>query len=124
MQNSSMYKFIVVGVAATLIHIVVASCLIEFYSVQSAGMANSIAFVIATVFSYVGNTKWSFAKKFSRRNAARFSVVATAGSLIAYMLSSTVQALGFHYFLGIALVVVCLPILSFMAHSYWTYRND
>ena len=116
-------KFAVVGVCATAIHIVIAATLIET-SVFNPGGANSVAFVVATSFSYLLNTRWSFAAPFSRRNAQRFIVTAVLGCALAYTLSSIVDYYGGHYLLGIALVVAVVPAFSYLMHTVWTYRAD
>lgn len=117
-------RFVVIGVIATLIHVVVASSLISMELLHLPGVANGFAAVTAASFSYVGNTKWSFKTSFTQRNAVRFIVTAVAGSSMAFALSSLADILGYHYLVGIGLVVVCVPIMSFLLHYYWTYRGE
>ena len=117
-------RFCVIGIFATLIHVLVASSLIGMELIVLPGIANGFAAMTAASFSYVGNTKWSFKKSFTQRNATRFVVTAVAGSSMAFALSSLADILGYHYLVGIGLVVVCVPIMSFLLHYYWTYRGE
>ena len=43
---------------------------------------------------------------------------ASPGSTI---ISGVAAALGWHYLVGTALVFVCLPVLTFLAHERWTW---
>ncbi len=119
---NKLIKFGVVGVFATLIHIVIASWLIEGSIQSPVPVANIIAFLFATSFSYIGNTKWSFAEQFNRSNGSRFAVTASIGCVLAFSLSWLAQGMGFHYLIGIALIVLCIPAMTFLSHFFWTYR--
>ena len=121
---NKLIKFGVVGVFATLIHVVIASYLIEGSFQISVPMANIVAFLVATTFSYIGNTKWSFSDHFNRGNASRFAVTASVGCLCAYCLSWLADTMGFHYLIGIGLIVLCIPVLTFLSHYYWTYQKS
>ena len=124
MLRKRLLKFIVIGVCATLLHVIVAASLLENAWVTAAGYANAIAFLLATTFSYIGNTLWSFQESFNRRNARRFATTAGAGCLLAYLISSVAEAYGLHYLIGIGFVVIIIPALSFLAHHFWTYRQS
>ena len=124
LSSHRLFKFIVVGIIATLVHVVIAAGLIETGPQLAPGNANSLAFLVATTFSYVGNTKWSFSGNFGKRNALRFAITAGVGCILAYSLSTLADSFGLHYLVGIGFVVVCVPALSFIAHSLWTFRSD
>ena len=85
-------------------------------------LANGIAFVVATLFSFTINTTWSFSSRPSRRLLVRFVLVATVGLGITVAVSGTAQYFGLHYLYGIALVVCAVPPITFLLHKYWTYR--
>lgn len=100
----------------------VATVLLHGDSEIGAGWANVFAVFIAATFSYIGNTKWSFSESFSRQNGYRFVVTAGIGCLLAYSISSLAEARGLHYLIGIGLIVICVPAVSFLMHYFWTYR--
>ncbi len=114
-------RFAFVGIAATLTHTAVAAGLIERFDLAPAP-ANGIAFCVATLVSYLLNTRWSFRQALGGRSLARFVVVALAGCALAGALSGAVDALGYDYGWGILAVVLLLPPLTFLAHYRWTYR--
>jgi len=121
LYNSSLVRFAVTGVGATAIHVVVVAFLIELFNTD-VGIANSVAFVIATCFSYTVNTYWSFSTVTSRRNAIRFVTASLGGLLLTYVISKFADSLGLHYLLGIAMVVVIVPFYTYLAHRFWTYK--
>jgi putative flippase GtrA len=88
----------------------------------AAIFANSVAFLIATVFSYFINTKWSFSCILYKRNFLRFILVSFIGFFVTIFISRTAQYYGLHYGYGIAFVVFIVPPVTFFLHNIWTYR--
>ena len=121
-------RFGVTGVANTGIHALVAVLCLEgfFLGVPwlAAGpvVANGVAFVVATVFSYVVNTVWSFSTDMNRRNFQRFIVVAVIGLLAAMGLARLAELIGLPPLGGVVLVVCVMPFVNFGLHAFWTYR--
>lgn len=113
--------FGLVGVLATGIHVMVASALIAGVG-WPAGFANGAAFCVATLASYSLNSRLTFRQAMSRRTLWRFVAVAALGALLSMAISGGAEWYGLHYLVGIALVVTSLPLLTFLAHSRWTYR--
>ena len=114
-------RFIVTGLGSTLLHAVVALTLIDdFHSAPPA--ANGIAFCLATVFSYVVNTLWSFSAYLHGKNLRRFLGVSVIGFFLAMGLAWVAEFLGWPPIAGVGLVVVVVPGLSFLMHNGWTYR--
>lgn len=120
-QMKPLMRFIATGVAATCIHFVVAILAIELVRL-SPPIANSLAFVAATIFSYLVNTYWSFQTESTLQNAVKYWLAACLGFCLAYGLSSLAEYLNWHYLVGIALVVCVVPLVNFLVHSKWTYR--
>jgi putative flippase GtrA len=54
-------RFIVSGLLVTGLHVLVATVFINLIS-RVPSLANSVAFIVATTFSYLINTLWSFSK--------------------------------------------------------------
>lgn len=122
------FRFGVTGVANTGIHALVAVlCLNGFFVgvpwlVAGPVAANGVAFVVATVFSYVANTVWSFSTKMNRRNFQRFLLVAVIGLFAAMALAKLAELVGLPPLGSVALVVCLMPFANFGLHSLWTYR--
>jgi len=115
------WRFALTGLGATIIHVSVAAAVIEFLSFTPS-LANGLAFIVATVFSYFVNTLWSFETNSTLRNAARFWVASCVGFTLAVSLSGFAESQGWHYMVGISLVVIAVPTVSFLVHNFWTYR--
>jgi putative flippase GtrA len=112
--------FAAVGVATTLLHIVVAVSIIRGFGAPT-WIANGIAFTVATVFAYVVNTLLTFGRRLSGRSLRRYVVVAIVGLLLSMGISALAAWAGLGYLAGIACVVVVVTGLSFLAHRNWTY---
>ena len=118
----SIPRFALVGVAATLIHVAIATGLINAMQLHPA-IANGAAFIVANSFSYIFNTRWSFTGRISLLTWHRFISVSGAAWLMTIFISWLVAALGGSYLLGIMLVVTIVPALSYLAHHNYTYRR-
>lgn len=122
------FRFGVTGVANTGIHALAAYlCLNGFFlgwGALKAGpvVANGIAFIVATIFSYVVNTLWSFSTQMSPRTLRRFSLVAVIGLLVAMLTARVGEIIGLPPMGGVLLVIFVLPLVNFSLHSLWTYR--
>ena len=114
-------RFILVGAAATLLHMLVALLLITLVKLSPA-MANGLAFLAANFFSYFSNTKWTFKAAVEMKNGRRFFMVSIFAWLCTISIAWGVDKAGGHYLLGLALVVSLVPALSFWAHRSFTYR--
>lgn len=118
---TSVPRFALVGIVATLIHLTVAVGVIETLE-WHPGIANGIAFIAANIFSYAANTRWSFEAKFSTGSWYRFISVSIFAWLLTVTISWIVAAAGGSYLLGILLVITIIPVLSYIGHRNFTYR--
>lgn len=114
-------RFAITGLGATGVHVVVALTLINLW-LTSPPIANGIAFCIATAFSYVANTRWSFNARLHSKTLARFIIVSLVGLCLSMSLALIAEQAGWPPLGGIALVVCIVPGVSFVLHSQWTYR--
>jgi putative flippase GtrA len=104
-----------------MIHVIVATSLITIAHFHPA-LGNGLAFVIANLASYTANTRWSFNARMSYDNWRRFIVVSLVAWLLTVATAWIVEAVGGHYMIGIGLVVMLIPALTFTAHRTFTYR--
>lgn len=114
-------RFGITGLIATAVHVVVAVVLIAGLSVPPY-VANPVAFLAATAFSYATNTLWSFASRMDRRTLSRYACVAAFGLLATSAIAAAAEAAGLDYRIGIALVIALVTPSTFALHSVWTYR--
>lgn len=113
-------RFGVSGAAATAMHVTVAAVLVG--RGLSLVEANTIAFVSATIGSYLLQTLWSFSSRVGARTLARFLVVSAGGVAVTAVVSHAAELAGLGPWLGIAAVICVVPPYTFVAHRSWTYR--
>jgi len=85
-------------------------------------IANPIAFVTATGFSYAANTLWSFSSRMNHRTLRRYACVSAFGCAATAAVAGAAAAAGLDYRIGILLVIALVTPLTFGLHSRWTYR--
>jgi putative flippase GtrA len=117
----SVVRFAIVGIVATTIHIIVVSILIPYFDVD-VGISNGIAFVVATFFSKIVNTRWTFQTSMTQRILLRFWSVSIIGALLSVFISKFAESAGMHYLNGVLLVVLFVPAIAYCCHHFWTYR--
>jgi len=115
-------RFIIVGILNTSIHAAIAlyaSYILNFSIVA----ANLSGFFVATIFSFVINTTWSFSRRLSKRFFTRFFLV----SLLLFSFNLMVSKLAEEYqvipAVAILLAATMSPAISFLLHKFWTYKN-
>lgn len=114
-------RFALSGFLVTGLHVIFATTFIHIL-LLAPSLANGLAFVVATVFSYLLNTTWSFSSPLHGRTLIRFFVVSAIGLSLAMALSGAAQYYGLHYWYGIVFVVCTVPPVTFLLHNFWTYR--
>lgn len=114
-------RFTLSGLFTTILHVLIAYTFMQAV-LPAPIFANSVAFLIATVFSYFINTKWSFSCILYKRNFLRFILVSFIGLFVTIFISRTAQYYGLHYGYGIGFVVCIVPPVTFFLHNIWTYR--
>ncbi|WP_374310716.1 GtrA family protein [Dongia sp.] len=115
-------RFGTTGVMLTFLHAAVATGLIEGVALNPVA-ANIIAFIFATLVSYLVNTYWSFSQRPDAGSLVRFVIVALCGLTATACVSGFAEWLGLPYWIGIMGVVVTVPLITFPLHAFWTYRK-
>lgn len=115
-------RFFVTGLGATVVHVVAAVSMTILLEFRPAA-ANGAAFLIATGFSYLCNTRWSFQAQINRQSTLRYALIASINFVIALLLSEWSQRMNWHYGAGITITALVLPTLSYLAHNHFTYAE-
>jgi len=115
-------RFAITGLLATGLHAVVAIVFIK-QILNVPAIANGVAFVVATLVSYILNTMWTFSHLLQGRTLYRFCAVSCIGLGLAMLVSGVAQYWGLNYLWGILFVVLTVPPVTFVMHSLWTYRG-
>ena len=115
-------RFGTVGLAATALHVAVVLALVELLAVPVLS-ANLLAFCAALALSYWGNHGWTFAARGRHEHHfPRFAAIALAGLVLNQgIMAGAVSGLGLDYRIGLAVVVVVVPLLSFLANRAWAF---
>jgi putative flippase GtrA len=116
-------RFGMVGFAATATHATMALFLVEGKGLDPL-WANFFSFLLAAVVSFLGHYHWTFAALNPYATAfPRFFTIALLGlGLNQAIMFCTVSVLTLNYRLGLALVVVLVPGLTFLANRFWTFQ--
>lgn len=115
-------RFLVTGATSTGVHVAITATLVTTLA-TSPVTANCVAFVCATACSYLLNTLWSFSSRLRNRTLGRFAGVSLLGLCQTVGISWTAQYLGASYWVGLACVVLTVPVFTYLAHRAWTYRD-
>ena len=115
-------RFLCIGLGATAVHVAIAAHLIGTHMMPPA-LGNAIAFVFANLFSYLSQSAYVFQRPPTPVRYWRFLSVSLGGLALVAAISSGLEVLGVHYLVGIAAVVLVVPIATFGLHRLWTFRN-
>ena len=116
-------SFLCIGLAATAVHVAIATYLIGTHMLPIA-LGNAIAFVVANLFSYFSQSAYVFQRRPTSIQYWRFVTVSLVGLAFVVGISSALEALGVHYLASIGVVVLVVPIVTFGVHSVWTFRKN
>jgi putative flippase GtrA len=114
--------FSIIGLFNTVIHLFVVIGLVECLNFNTV-LSNCVAFILANLFSFYANSRWNYRTAIAIRRYQRFLWVSLAGFIITASMSVLADRLGWHYLIGVAMIFVTLPFLTFLVHHRWTWRN-
>lgn len=118
---ASWVRFCVTGVLNTGLHALVALSFLRLV-LDSPAIANGVAFAVATTFSCVVNTLWSFSRRLERAVFLRFGTVSLLGCGLSMAVAGAAARLGAPDWLGICFVVIVVTPITYLLHRGWTYR--
>ena len=116
--------FAIVGVAATLTHVIGALAARELAGLTPMG-ANFVGYLCAVGVSYLGNARFTFRRAVLHGpQFMRFVVVSLAGLALTQGLTwLLVEQMGWSFSAGLAVVAVAVPALSFVLQRAWAFRR-
>lgn len=117
-------KFFVVGTLATAIHITIVVALVKLAGMDPV-LSSIPAFLLAFSVSYLMNHTWTFSA--TGRHfiyLPKYFAVSITGLLLNLgIMYTTVSVLQLPYPIGLGLVVLCVPLLSFALNKFWTFLH-
>ncbi len=114
-------RFGLTGVANTALHYAVAMSFLHLVW-DSPAAANGLAFIVATTFSCIVNTLWSFSRTLSRTVFRRFGIVSVLGCLLSSATAGAADLAGLSNQAGIFSSVLFVTPIIYLLHRNWTYR--
>ncbi len=114
--------FSLIGVINTLIHLIIVTGMVELLEVHPIP-ANGFAFISANLFSFWANSRWSFQTAVTSHRYARFLIVSLAGLTVSLIAVAISETLHWHYLIGVLISFIFLPLMTFLAHKNWTWKN-
>jgi len=108
------------GVIATLVHLLTAWAIIYLFD-ASVFISNTFAFFTAFIFSYIFQTLYVFKSTFHFKKLLKFFLVQYGTFLFSYLLSElfVVQ----NSYLHTLLIVAIMPLITFLIHKFWTFKE-
>jgi len=117
-------KFSIVGIAATILHLLIALSLVAYYDVYPL-VANFIAFLCAFMVSFLGNFHWTFHVAIDQRIAlAKFfavTLVAFVVNNVLLMVLLNATSLPKQWAVVVAAMVV--PLVTFISSRLWVFNS-
>ncbi len=116
-------RFGTVGAAATLFYAVLVA--IFGFTIGIAPLyAHGLAYLFAIPLSYIGQRKWAFRHKGSKRASFfRFLVAALSAFIISTALVMLILAAGYPAILGTLCTMVVVPSVSFVVMRFWVFKE-
>lgn len=117
-----LFCFGVVGVAATLTHYLIALSAHEVAGI-SVYVANFMGYVTAMAVSYFGHGLFTFQVALTRATLQRFVVASVSTFLFSEALLWALESgTTLPSRVTLSIVVVSVPIVSFLLNKFWVYR--
>lgn len=117
-------RFGLVGVTATAIHVIMLLLLVEKLALAPV-LASVPSFLSALIVSYLANQRWTFLAHGNHgRHFPRYAAVSVAGLFLNIaIMYGTVSLMHMPYLIGLSIVVVVVPLISFLLQRYWAFSD-
>lgn len=116
-----LFVFAISGVSATVIYATLAAWLIAGWGFNQA-LAGAIAFAIAVLVSYAGNTIFGFQQRPGLDSFRKYVTVSLLGLILSTLIMAAGDLFSVHYLVSISVVIFTVPVMSLILHFAWTYR--
>ena len=114
--------FAAIGVLNTLVHGAILVLAVQGLALGVTA-AHLVAFFTANVFSYCMNSRFTFKLPLAWRRYARFLAASLLALAMTLCLSWLADRQGLHYLAGFALIVVLVPVFSFLFMKFWAFAT-
>ncbi|MBI1283845.1 MAG: GtrA family protein [Thiobacillus sp.] len=117
-------RFGLIGIAATIVHILVVSLLLAATQMQPL-FSNAIAFLTAFSVSFTGNYWWTFGAPGNPAKAMRRFILISGSAFVlnTIVLAVILRAAWFSPFISVMCAIAIVPALTFLASRLWGFRT-
>jgi putative flippase GtrA len=115
-------RFFAVGGGAAATYVAVMAIVVDGFGGRVL-LGAFLAFLIATLVSFVGNALWSFGARLTPAKAAMFFAVNTVGLCLNMLIAWLLERAGVHYLLISLTVLVVVPLFNFAGHRLITFAR-
>lgn len=116
-------RFFAVGGVAAVAYVAVMAIVVDGFGGRVL-LGAFLAFVLATLVSFVGNALWSFGARMTAAKAAMFFAVNTVGLLLNMAIAWLLERMGVHYLLIALTVLIVVPMFNFAGHRLITFARS
>ncbi|MDO9206842.1 MAG: GtrA family protein [Sulfuricurvum sp.] len=120
LYHNKLLRYALIGGFSTLIHLSIAFLWL-FGVNQSLFIANVAGFTLAFVFSYTVQSRYVFLHPLSYSKALHYFIVQFGALLVSLILSNAL--IGLNSYVKTLIVVILLPLITFVIHKFWTFRQ-
>jgi len=115
-------RFFAVGGLAAVTYVAIMAIVVDGFGGRVL-LGAFLAFVIATLVSFVGNALWSFGARLTSAKAAMFFAVNTIGLGLNMLIAWLLERAGVHYLLISLTVLIVVPLFNFAGHRLITFAR-
>lgn len=123
--SGEILRFGIVGVGATLTHLGLLRVGVEWFG-ASPVLANGLAFCVAVLVTYFGQSRWVFRSHGHDIARLRKFLLSVCGGLFLNVgiMALTVQVLGLNYLVGFVSGLVIIPAVTFVINKFWVFGRE
>jgi len=114
--------FCLIGAINTGVHFTVAIFLIEALAATQV-VANSAAFLVANIGSYLANSVLNFKVSLSLSRYGRFLLSSLSVIILVLVVSTIADRYQIHYLYTLVALTILSPVMSFLMVRYFTFRT-
>lgn len=120
-RHRALLVFAVIGMINTALHSGAVIVLVET-ALAGPVAANVAGFALANTVSFFANCRFTFRQRPSWERYRKFLAVSMLSLALTVALSALAEAMHWHYLVGLLLVLLCGPVLTFTLHKAVTFR--
>jgi putative flippase GtrA len=120
--STQLIRFSVVGILNTILYVATLTFAIEIFDLRQS-ISNTLAYLIASSFSFFINSTWSFRVRPQLRRYGRFQLVGLLSLMVCAIVGHMGDVFCWHYMVTVLVTGLVVPFISFLAHRHYTFSK-